>query len=97
MEVLSINDNDDNDQVNPPEIISSLGLRFSNFSPMGFVKEDLMVSRTPQTPHVNIELSSSSLGHMSDKSVDKISRVKASQQAVHYFINLQTGLHNCFS
>ena len=52
MEVLSINDNDDNDQVNPPEIISPLGLRFSNFSPVGFVKEDLLVS---WTPHINIK------------------------------------------
>ena len=41
MAVLSINDNDDNDQVNPVELISSLGLRFSNFSPVGFVREGL--------------------------------------------------------
>ena len=49
MKVLSINDNDDNDQVNPPKIISPQGLRFSNFSPVGFVKEGYHGELGPHT------------------------------------------------
>ena len=52
MKVLSINDNDDNDQVNPPEIISPLGLRFSNFSLVGWI------SWGAETSHTNIKISS---------------------------------------
>ena len=53
MKVLSINDNDnDNDQVNPAEIISARGLRFSNFSPVGFVREG---SHGEQRPHTKSE------------------------------------------
>ena len=50
MAVLSINDNDDNDQVNPVELISSLGLRFSNFSPVGFVKAGCPGELVPHSP-----------------------------------------------
>ena len=77
MKVLSINDNDnDNDQVNPAEIISARGLRFSNFSPVGFVREGS--HGEPGTMEPTHKISSSSLGHiMSDKSYDKISKIKA--------------------
>ena len=67
MKLLLINDNDDNDQVNPPKIISPLGLRFSNFSPVGFVKEGCPGEQGPHSRDRNMEILSRSSGHVGVK------------------------------